>query len=36
MPKAARKLVDAILSGETPGMISEMARRVIDKGSEET
>ena len=31
MSKAARKLVDAILSGEPSEMISEMARQAIDK-----
>ena len=31
MSKAARKLVDAILSGDPPEIISEMARQVIQK-----
>lgn len=31
MSKAARKLVDAIISGKPPEMVSDMARQVIEK-----
>jgi hypothetical protein len=31
MSKAAERLVDAILTGEPPGIINEMAREAIDK-----